>query len=102
MKRTTVILLALLIMFTLYGCGGGAAAEEDKTTAGGTEQKSEDSDEEKDSSRSDYKELTVYTASTEAELPLYFVPFEQETGIKVNYVRMSQGRNDDPYSGRSG
>ncbi|WP_411337465.1 extracellular solute-binding protein [Ruminococcus gauvreauii] len=90
MKRTTVILLAIL-MFTLYGCGGGAAAAEDKTTADGTEQKNENSDVEKESPKSDYKELTVYTASTEAELPLYFVPFELETGIKVNYVRMSQG-----------
>ncbi|MDR1851035.1 MAG: ABC transporter substrate-binding protein [Propionibacteriaceae bacterium] len=37
------------------------------------------------------KELTIYTAMSEDELPTYFGGFEKATGIKVNYVRLSAG-----------
>lgn len=40
---------------------------------------------------SDYKELTVYSALPETELPFYFNAFTKDTGIKVNYVRLSAG-----------
>lgn len=40
---------------------------------------------------SDHKELTLYTAIPESEIPYYFTPFENETGIKINYVRLSGG-----------
>ena len=38
-----------------------------------------------------YKELTVYTALPETEIPTYFSAFEKETGIKINYIRLSAG-----------
>lgn len=37
------------------------------------------------------KEVTVYAAFPDYELPTYFNAFEKETGIKVNYVRLSTG-----------
>lgn len=37
------------------------------------------------------KELDMYTALTEDELPTYFSQFEKDTGIHVNYVRLSAG-----------
>lgn len=37
------------------------------------------------------KELNMYAALTEDELPTYFSAFEAATGIHVNYVRLSAG-----------
>lgn len=37
------------------------------------------------------KELSMYAALTEDELPTYFSAFEKATGIHVNYVRLSAG-----------
>lgn len=37
------------------------------------------------------KTLTVYASLPDYELPTYFNAFEQDTGIKVNYVRLSSG-----------
>ncbi|MEN6297033.1 MAG: ABC transporter substrate-binding protein, partial [Rectinema sp.] len=39
----------------------------------------------------EYKFLTVYTALPESELPTYFSEFEKDTGIKIQYVRLSAG-----------
>ena len=36
-------------------------------------------------------ELTIYTALSEAELPYYFRAFEEDTGIRINFVRLSSG-----------
>lgn len=38
-----------------------------------------------------YNQLTVYTALPESEIPVYFNAFEKETGIKINYIRLSAG-----------
>lgn len=38
-----------------------------------------------------HKELTVYTALPDTEIPVYLEAFESETGIKVNYIRLSAG-----------
>jgi iron(III) transport system substrate-binding protein len=43
------------------------------------------------SAQSDYKQLTVYTALPESELPTYFSEFQKDTGIKIQYVRLSAG-----------
>lgn len=37
------------------------------------------------------KELTIYTALPESEIPTYLDAFKEETGITVNYVRLSAG-----------
>ncbi len=39
----------------------------------------------------EYKTLTVYTALPDSELPTYFSQFEKDTGIKIQYVRLSAG-----------
>ncbi len=39
----------------------------------------------------EYKFLTVYTALPESELHTYFSEFEKDTGIKIQYVRLSAG-----------
>jgi len=36
-------------------------------------------------------ELTIYTALSETEVPTYFNAFEQDTGIRINFVRLSAG-----------
>ncbi|GMO42639.1 MAG: ABC transporter substrate-binding protein [Treponemataceae bacterium] len=38
-----------------------------------------------------YKQLTVYSALPDGEIPTYFNAFEQDTGIHINYVRLSAG-----------
>jgi iron(III) transport system substrate-binding protein len=38
-----------------------------------------------------YNQLTVYSAMPDGELPVYFNAFEADTGIHVNYVRLSAG-----------
>jgi iron(III) transport system substrate-binding protein len=38
-----------------------------------------------------YNQLTVYSAMPDGELPTYFNAFEKDTGIHVNYVRLSAG-----------
>lgn len=37
------------------------------------------------------KELTIYSALPESEIPTYLEAFKEETGITVNYVRLSAG-----------
>ena len=37
------------------------------------------------------KELNIYSALPETELPMYFEAFKNETGITVNFVRLSAG-----------
>ncbi|MDR0389370.1 MAG: ABC transporter substrate-binding protein [Spirochaetaceae bacterium] len=39
----------------------------------------------------EYNQLTVYSALPDQEIPTYFNAFEQDTGIHVNYVRLSAG-----------
>ena len=66
MKRTLSMLLAVvMVVGLLAGISGSAFAASD--------------------------ELTVYTAFPEAEVIYYFNAFEKETGIKINYIRLSAG-----------
>lgn len=66
-KAVAVPLGLALALGALAGCGGGGDA------ASGS------------------KELTIYTALPDEEVPVYLNAFEQDTGIKVNYVRLSAG-----------
>ncbi|MDR1862826.1 MAG: ABC transporter substrate-binding protein [Treponema sp.] len=40
---------------------------------------------------SKYNQLTVYSALPDQEIPTYFNAFEKDTGIHINYVRLSAG-----------
>ena len=74
-------MLAAASLLALTACGG--KTEEPKTDdSAQTEQPAESSGS---------KELSVYTAFPESEVIYYFNKFEEETGIKVNYVRLSAG-----------
>ena len=73
MKHAIALGMSLLLgLSILTSCGGGS----EKTEETGAEHS---------------KELTVYAALPESELPVYMTAFEEETGIKVNYVRLSAG-----------
>ena len=80
-KRLFAALLAATSLLALTACGGG------KTEA----PKTDDSKTEQPAESSGSKELSVYTAFPESEVIYYFNKFEQETGIKINYVRLSAG-----------
>ena len=80
-KRLFAAVLAAASLLALTACGG--KTEEPKTDdSAQTEQPAESSGS---------KELSVYTAFPESEVIYYFNKFEEETGIKVNYVRLSAG-----------
>lgn len=83
-KRAISLLLSALMMVTLLtACGGGTAST---GSASGSAPAASGS-----GSASSSKNLTVYTAFPESEVVYYFNKFEEETGIKVNYIRLSAG-----------
>ncbi len=74
MKRIVALLLVLIMAVGLLaGCGGGGQKEETKEAEKGS------------------GSVTVYTAFPEAEVEYYFKKFEEQTGIKCNYIRLSAG-----------
>lgn len=77
--RICALLLALMmVMATMAGCGpSGTGGEGDQGGEGNP--------------KPAYGELTVYGALPETELPFYFNAFTKDTGIRVNYVRLSAG-----------
>ncbi len=80
-KRLFAALLAATSLLALTACGGG------KTEA----PKTDDSKTEQPAESCGSNELTVYTAFPEGEVTYYFNEFEQDTGIKVNALRLSAG-----------
>ena len=83
MKKTTkralaLLLSAIMMVSVLTACGGGtpAASGSGAASSGGTPSS---------------KSLTVYTAFPESEVVYYFNKFTEETGIEVNYIRLSAG-----------
>ena len=85
-KRVLAMLMAVVMLLALAACGGG-------NDGGGTQQTPSggSSETQEPAASSGSKELTVYTAFPEAEVVYYFNEFEKETGIKVNYIRLSAG-----------
>lgn len=79
----TMGLVVCMFAALFSGCGSPESSQDtgDDTS---TAQKEE-------SKEPEYKELTVYTALPESEIPYYFNAFEKDTGIRVNYVRLSAG-----------
>lgn len=85
-KRTAgVVLVILMLMSMLSGCGNQTKPPtepaETKPAAEPTEQPAPPQS----------KNLTLYTALNENEIGTYFKGFEDATGIKVNFVRLSAG-----------
>jgi iron(III) transport system substrate-binding protein len=71
MKKMMFFVTALFLVAAAVFAGGGAAKTDTKAPA--------------------YNQLTVYSAMPDGELPTYFNAFEKDTGIHVNYVRLSAG-----------
>ncbi len=64
MKKIALLAICFLAVFTVFtGCSG----------------------------KSESKELTIYCALPESEIPTYLDAFKNETGITVNFVRLSAG-----------
>ena len=82
-KRLFALLMATVMLLALTACGGGKKEEPAKEP--------EEETQEPAAQPSGSKELTVYTAFPEAEVIYYFNKFEEETGIKINYIRLSAG-----------
>ncbi len=76
MKKRYFFIAAAALSFgvLLAGCGG-------KKASGASAAKAEEGS----------KELTMYCALPETEIPSYLEAFTKETGIKVNFVRLSSG-----------
>lgn len=72
-KRVLSLILTALMIASLTACGGSGGGSNSSGSSSGS------------------KELTVYTAFPEAEVIYYFNAFEKETGIKINYIRLSAG-----------
>lgn len=89
-KKLLMSLTGLFITSSLMlaSCGGGtttttaAPAGGESTTAAA---------ETTTAAASGKKELTIYSAMPESEIPVYLNAFEKDTGIKVHYVRLSAG-----------
>ena len=83
-KRLLALLLTLVMVLALTACGGSSETKTEDTA------KTEDTTQAEETTN-DCKELTVYTAFPESEVVYYFNKFEEETGIKINYIRLSAG-----------
>lgn len=80
-KRLFSLLMATaLLLVTLTACGGNDTPAPADDSQGGAPAEASAS-----------KELTVYTAFPESEVIYYFNAFTEQTGIKVNYIRLSAG-----------
>lgn len=88
MKLRRIIALAMvqvLALTTLAACGGKTETPATDGASGQTSTSAQTNE------KPAYGELTVYSAMPDVELPTYFNAFEADTGIKVNYVRLSAG-----------
>lgn len=85
-KRFLALLLSTLMVVSLLAACGGSGAAPAASAAGSAAASAPAA-----SAGSDCKTLTVYTAFPEAEVVYYFNKFTEETGITVNYIRLSAG-----------
>ena len=101
MKRRSISLLMILVLLAtlLAGCGSSGKPAPASSAAPASSQASAPASSTEAASQPAasapaepaYKELTVYSAMPDGELPTYFNAFQEDTGIKINYVRLSAG-----------
>ncbi|HHY53103.1 MAG TPA: ABC transporter substrate-binding protein [Clostridiales bacterium] len=103
MNRKSISLLLILVLLAttvVAGCGSSSSAPAASSSAASASsqasapaQSSQAASQAQSSTSAEpaYKELTVYSAMPDSELPTYFNAFQEDTGIKINYVRLSAG-----------
>lgn len=92
MKKTVSLLVVLALLLGAFGCSPStpAPAPADPAPAP-ADPAPADPAPPAEPEEPAYKELSIYSAMPEIELPSYVAAFEADTGIKINYVRISAG-----------
>ncbi len=92
-KKLLMSLTGLLISSSLFlaACGGGATTQATTAAPAGDTGTAAATEAAQSAAPSGKKELTIYSAMPESEIPVYLNAFEKDTGIKVHYVRLSAG-----------
>lgn len=85
-RVSAVLLAGFMLASTLLGCGTKKTEAPKSETATAEEKKPEET-----SAPAGDGSLTVYTAFPESEVVYYFNKFTEQTGIKVDYIRLSAG-----------
>jgi iron(III) transport system substrate-binding protein len=100
-KFGAIMLAGVMTAGMLAGCGSGSGSSSASASSGGAASSASKSASSSSGSANASKDaassgkssgsLSVYTAFPEAEVEYYFQKFEEQTGIKCNYVRLSAG-----------
>lgn len=92
LKKWAAVALSAVMALSLGACGSSSSSDSASTSGSSSNSEASSADSSSASAAaSGSNELTVYTAFPEAEVVYYFNKFEEETGIKVNYIRLSAG-----------
>ncbi len=86
MKKILAILLIMVMLVSVVACGPKAEEGKEKE-----ETKKEEGKEKEETSKEKPKKLTMYIGVVEEQALRIAQEFEKETGIKVEFVRMSGG-----------
>ena len=87
-KWIALILTAMMVTGLLSTCGGSSGSDSSSGSSASASSASAASDKGKGGGSN---KLTIYTAFPEAEVVYYINKFSEETGIEVNYIRLSAG-----------
>lgn len=79
-KLTAILLISSLIPSLLSGCSGTSSESNKNANSSETEMNNSGSE-----------AITVYSAFPESEVIYYFNKFTEQSGIKINYIRLSAG-----------
>ncbi len=97
-KKAIALSLSAAMIFSVTACSSSSSSSSSTSTtaAAAAEAAADDgaaaeAEAPAEESVARSNELTVYTAFPEAEVIYYVNAFEEETGIKVNYLRLSAG-----------
>lgn len=90
MKKLLALILAAVLVLGVFGCAKTETPPAPTSAGSGTaEPKTPDKTEEPKTAS--YGFLSIYSAMPESELSTYLAAFEADTGIHVNYIRLSAG-----------
>lgn len=84
-KLISLILAACMLGGAVVGCGAQPEPAQEPIQSAGQPSAAAPAD------PPAYDRLTVFTSYPESELPTYFNAFERDTGITIDYIRLSAG-----------